>query len=72
VTVTRLVRDPGSIPRHHPGSERDLGQVGYWSAGERQRQDEAFAAAMQAAGYSATLPSTHFGTRNPVANYQRE
>src|SRR5262249_27094063 len=68
----RLFRDPDSIPRHGHGTERDLDRVGNWTLAEREKMDERFAAAMMAAGYASTLPSTHFGTICPVANHQRE
>jgi hypothetical protein len=67
---TRTVAPKHSRPRN--GSERDLEQVGFWPASERERMNERFAAAMQAAGYGSTMPSTHFGTRNPVAGYRRD
>jgi len=71
VAPKHVFRDPDSIPRSKHGTERDLAQVGYWPASEREHMDQRFAAAMQAAGYSTTTPSTIAGTRSPVANYQR-
>jgi hypothetical protein len=70
VVLKRSFRDPDLIPRHHEREEH-LGQVGYWPAGEREKMDQQFAAAMQAAGYGTTAPSTHFGTRAPIAGYRR-
>jgi len=64
-------RDPDSIPRFKPGTERDLERVGAWSLAEREKMDQQFVAAMLAAGYGTTTPSTHFGTRSPVAGYRR-
>ena len=66
------LRDPDLIPRSKHGTEGDLAQVGTWSLVERERMDQRFAAAILAAGHATTMPSTHFGTRSPVANYQRE
>ena len=67
-------RDPEAIPHSngHVGAEQNLGQVGNWSTLERQTMEARFAAAMTRAGYPITVPSTVFGTRSPVANYQRD
>jgi hypothetical protein len=71
VAPKHSMRDP-DLARPRNGTERDLAQVGFWPASERERMDQRFAAAMQAAGYGSTMPSTHFGTRNPVAGYRRD
>jgi hypothetical protein len=50
---------------------------GYWHALEMRRMDDKFRKAMataikSGAEHCATEPSTHFGTRAPVAGYQRD
>jgi hypothetical protein len=66
-----LFRDPDTIPHHRHGGEMNLAQVGAWTLQERERMNQAFVAAMVAAGHNITAPSTHPGTIRPVANYQR-
>jgi hypothetical protein len=46
-------------------------RVGYWTQLEHERMDATFGKAMEAAGYSSTMPSTCFGTKAPIAGYQR-
>ena len=71
VAPKHLFRDPDSIPRSKHGTERDLAQIGTWTLAQREQMDERFAAAMLAAGYGSTMPSTTFGARNPIAGYLR-
>ena len=56
--------------------ENDFGararRTGFWTALEHLEMDAAFVAAMVAAGYTATAPSTHPGTKAPLVNYQRD
>ena len=47
-------------------------RVSSWTQLQRERMNAAFLAAMQAAGYGLTAPSTVAGTRNPILGYQRE
>ena len=47
-------------------------KIGCWATEEREAQDAAFRAAMERAGYSATSPSTCYGTRAPIVGYQRD
>jgi hypothetical protein len=46
-------------------------QVGNWETGEREAMNDRFVEAMIAAGYELTGSSSHFGTKTPIANYQR-
>ena len=73
----RLYRDPDrdTVSKWCEPSPKD-GRDGYWTSIDRQEMDAQFRLAMSAAieagaEHCATEPSTHFGTRAPVANYSR-
>jgi hypothetical protein len=72
----RLFRDPDSLAAQQP-SQAELNRIGYWTTFDREAMDDRFRLAMTTALESglercATEPSTHFGTRAPIANYQRD
>jgi hypothetical protein len=62
--MTTNHHDPGVIARER--------RNGDWTKLEHQAMDAAFVAAMQAAGFTLTLPSTHPGTRAPLVGYSRD
>ena len=72
---SRQFRDPDSLVAQQP-SQAELNRVGYWTEIDRLEMDAQFRLAMSAAieagaEHCATEPSTHFGTRAPIANYSR-
>ena len=72
----RQFRDPDSLAAVPP-SQAELNRDGFWSSIDRVEMDAQFRLAMSAAievgaEHCATEPSTHFGTRAPIANYQRD
>ena len=73
--MPRRTRAPAHYPSKavaglRPGDNAWM--IGHWAAEEREAQDARFVAAMQAAGYELTAPSTVAGTRCPISNYQRD
>ena len=75
MTMTRQVRDPDTLAAVPP-SQAELTRVGYWNTFDRLEMDAAFRLAVSGAveaglEHCATEPSTHFGTRAPIANYSR-
>jgi hypothetical protein len=71
----RLFRDPDSLAAQQP-SQAELNRIGLWTTFDREAMDAAFRLAMTTAlesglEHCATEPSTHFGTRAPVAGYER-
>ena len=73
----RLFRDPDrdTVNKWCEPSPKD-GRDGFWTQYDRQEMDAQFRLAMTAAiecgaEHCATEPSTHFGTRAPVAGYER-
>ena len=74
--MTRQVRDPDTLAAVPP-SAAELNRNGFWTETDRLEMDAAFRLAVTTALESGletcpTSPSTHFGTRAPVANYQRD
>ncbi len=72
----RLYRDPERSNLGNP-SQIDINRIGYWTTFDREAMDAQFRLAMTTAiecgaEHCATEPSTHFGTRAPVAGYQRD
>jgi predicted CoA-binding protein len=76
VEMTRQVRDPDTLAAVPP-STAELNRIGFWSQLDREEMDAQFRLAMTTAiecgaEHCATEPSTHFGTRAPIAGYQRD
>ena len=74
--MTRQVRDPDTLAAVPP-SAAELARIGYWTTIDRVEMDAAFRLAVSSAveaglEHCATEPSTHFGTRAPIAGYQRD
>jgi hypothetical protein len=72
----RTFRDPDSLVAASP-SQHELKRIGFWSSIAREAMDAQFRLAMTAAiecgaEHCTTSPSTHFGTRAPIAGYQRD
>ena len=72
----RQFKDPDSLAAPKPGVS-EINRLGYWFAADRVEMDAQFRLAMTAAieagfEHCATTPSTHFGTRAPIAGYQRD
>ena len=58
-------------------AKTEINRIGYWTEIDRLEMDAQFRLAMSAAieagaEHCATEPSTHFGTRAPIAGYQRD
>ena len=71
----RQFKDPDSLAAQQP-SQAELNRIGFWTTFDREAMDAAFRLAMTTAlesglEHCATEPSTHFGTRAPVAGYER-
>ena len=74
---SRQFKDPDqtSVGKWCDPSPKDS-REGFWTRYDRQEMDAQFRLAMSAAieagaEHCATEPSTHFGTRAPVAGYER-
>jgi hypothetical protein len=72
----RLFRDPDKVYSAQRPSPEKLLRTGQWDASVSEAMDDAFRLAVTAALEAGleccpTSPSTHFGTRSPVAGYQR-
>jgi hypothetical protein len=72
----RQFKDPNSLAVPEPGAS-ELNRVGHWWSADRIEMDAQFRLAMSTAieaglEHCATEPSTHFGTRAPITNYQRD
>jgi hypothetical protein len=57
------------MPRRYPEPEEDLLRQ-FWTRYDLVVMDAAFTAAMQAAGYEITAPSSRPGTRTPIVGYR--
>jgi hypothetical protein len=75
----RLYRDPerSNLGKWCNPSQTEINRIGYWTEIDRQEMDAQFRLAMSAAieagaEVCATSPSTHFGTRAPIAGHQRD
>jgi hypothetical protein len=73
----RLVRDPDTVYAAQRPSPEELLRTGQWDMIVLEEMDARFRLAMTTALESGlehcpTEPSTHFGTRAPVAGYQRD
>jgi hypothetical protein len=72
----RQWKNPDTLAMAKP-SASEINRLGCWTTVEREMQDAAFRLAMSNAvecglEHCATEPSTHFGTRAPIAGYQRD
>ena len=58
------------MPRRYPEPEEDLSRQP-WTADDLLAMQNSFAAAMRAAGYALTVPSSKPGTEAPIVGYRR-
>ena len=75
---SRQFKDPDrdTVSKWCEPSPKD-GRDGFWTSIDRLEMDAQFRLAMSAAiesgaEHCTTEPSTHFGTRAPIAGYQRD
>jgi hypothetical protein len=74
--VARQFKDPDEIRTSQQPSAKDS-RTGYWTQFDRIEMDAQFRLAVTTAVEAGletctTSPSTHFGTKCPIANYQRD